>query len=225
MKKAIYKITNLINNKIYIGQTVHPERRWTEHKQKARHGQDKFPIHLAINKYGENNFSFEIIEWTDDYNNEEKRLIRELNTICPNGYNVSEGGENHVMLGEDNPRNITPNDIIPLIIKDLKENKLTDREIAKKYNLTDKIIADINHGYTHKQENESYPIRKRRGSQKLTEQQVNEIKYALETSLTSYKELGEKYGVAKQTIGSINQGKTFYEPDRNYPIRAKHRKN
>ena len=34
----IYIVTCLINNKIYIGQTIHPERRWTEHKQKARHG-------------------------------------------------------------------------------------------------------------------------------------------------------------------------------------------
>jgi hypothetical protein len=45
---------------------------------------------------------------------------------------------------------------------------MTDRAIAQKYNLTDKIIADINHGYSHKQPNENYPIRKRSGCQKLT---------------------------------------------------------
>lgn len=224
MNKAIYKITNLINNKVYIGQTIHPERRWTEHKQKAKHGQDKFPIHLTINKYGEENFTFEIIEWTEDFNNEEKRLIKELNTICPNGYNIGEGGENYVMYGEDNPRNITPNNVIPLIIQDLKENKLSDRQIAKKYNLTDKIIADINHGYSHRQENEKYPIRIKKGLQKLTLEQVNDIKKILETSMVSYQELANMYNVSKGTIANINKGLTFKE-DRIYPIRSIHRKN
>ena len=41
MEKAIYKITNLINGKVYIGQSIHPERRWIEHKQRARHGKEK----------------------------------------------------------------------------------------------------------------------------------------------------------------------------------------
>ena len=178
MKKAIYKITNLLNGKVYIGQTIHPERRWTEHKQKVRHGQEKFPIHLAIEKYGEENFSFEILEWTDDYDNEERRLIKEYNSISPNGYNIGEGGENYVMYGEDNPRNIVKNDDVPLIIQDLKDNKMTDRAIAAKYGLTSKIIADINHGYSHKIEGEEYPIRIKKGSQKLTIEQIKEIKQA-----------------------------------------------
>lgn len=224
MIKAIYKITNLVNNKIYIGQTIHPDRRWTEHKQKARHGQDKFPIHLAINKYGEENFLFEIIEWTENYNEEEKRLIKELNTLSPNGYNLGEGGENHVMYGEDNPKNKVKNNDILLIIQDLKENKMTDRDIAIKYGLTDKIIADINHGYSHKQDDETYPIRIRHGSQKLTIEQVNEIKFLLETTLISYSELANKYNVSKPTIASINKGQTFKEK-REYPIRSKHRVN
>ena len=224
MIKAIYKITNLVNNKMYIGQTIHPDRRWTEHKQKARHGQDKFPIHLAINKYGEENFLFEIIEWTENYNEEEKRLIKELNTLSPNGYNLGEGGENHVMYGEDNPKNKVKNNDVLLIIQDLKNNKMTDRDIAIKYGLTDKIIADINHGYSHKQDNETYPIRIRHGSQKLTIEQVNEIKLLLETTLISYSELANKYNVSKPTIASINKGQTFKE-ERKYPIRSKHRVN
>lgn len=128
------------------------------------------------------------------------------------------------MYGEDNPRNITPNSIIPLIIQDLKENKLSDRQIAKKYNLTDKIIADINHGYSHRQENEKYPIRIKKGLQKLTLEQVNEIKKTLETSMISYQELANMYNVSKGTIANINKGLTFKE-DRIYPIRSIHRKN
>ena len=69
MLKAIYKITNNINGKVYIGQSVHPDRRWIEHKSKSKNKADNYPIHLAINKYGSENFTFEILEWTENYNN------------------------------------------------------------------------------------------------------------------------------------------------------------
>lgn len=36
MEKAIYQITNNVNNKIYIGQSVHPIKRWWEHCQRAK---------------------------------------------------------------------------------------------------------------------------------------------------------------------------------------------
>ena len=45
---GIYKITNLINNKIYIGQSIHIERRWSEHCQPSA----KSLIAKAIQKYG-----------------------------------------------------------------------------------------------------------------------------------------------------------------------------
>ena len=225
MEKAIYKITNLINGKIYIGQSIHPERRWMEHKQKAKNGKERHAIHLAIEKYGEENFSFEILKWTENYNREEIDMIKKYNSLVPNGYNITGGGEDCCVLrGEDNPHNTVPNNIVSLIIQDLKDNKLTDRAIAKKYNLTDKIIADINHGYTHQQENEIYPIRVRRGRQKLTQEQVKEIKHYLETSLISYKELADKYYVSKGVIYHINTGRTFKE-ERDYPIRKEHKIN
>lgn len=60
---GIYKIENLINHKVYIGQSIHIKQRWCEHKNSlkknlhiSRHLQN------AWNKYGEQNFSFEIIE-------------------------------------------------------------------------------------------------------------------------------------------------------------------
>ena len=50
---GIYKITNNINNKVYIGQSVNILARWQQHKQ----ANDNLPIHLAIQKYGINNLS------------------------------------------------------------------------------------------------------------------------------------------------------------------------
>lgn len=217
--KAIYKITNLINGKIYIGQSQHPNRRWVEHCSHAKNNTDQYPIHLAINKYGKDNFKMEILEWTEDYNNRENQLIKEYNSYCPNGYNVINGGPNPVMYGENHPRDKVKDKDLPLIIQDLKENKLTDREIAKKFNLTDKIIADINHGYSHKVDNITYPIKIKKGRQKLTEQQADEIKYLLKTTKLSYSEIGKKYNITKGNVYQINTGRNFKRDKDSYPIR------
>ena len=147
-------------------------------------------------------------------------MIKEYNSICPNGYNIAEGGPNNVMYGEDHPRNKVKDKDLPLIIQDLKENKLTDREIAKKYNLTDKITSDINHGVTHVIKEQKYPIRKRNGRQKLTEKQVNEIKQLLENCEDTYDEIANKFNVSKGTIYHINKGLTFKDKNREYPIRG-----
>ncbi len=219
MEKAIYKITNNLNGKIYIGQSVHPKKRWWEHCQHAKQEMDSYPIHLAIKKYGKENFSFEIVEWTEDYDNRERELILFYNSLSPNGYNVIPGGHSPIMYGENHPRNTISNQEVYNIIAELKKDIKTDREIALEYNTTDKIISDINHGKTHRVEGIKYPIRKRQGIQKLKEKEVKEIKRLLiETSL-SYSEIGKLFNVTKGTIYHINSGRTFVDKDMEYPIR------
>lgn len=220
MLKAIYKIENLINHKVYIGQTVNPEKRWWQHCHSAKIHYDNYPIHLAIAKYGEKNFNFTILQWTEDYDNVEREMIQLYNSISPNGYNVSIGGEFvNVMIGEEHPRNTIKNDDLFKIINDLRKNKLSDREIAKKYNTTDKIVADINHGYSHRQENINYPIRIKRGLQKINKQQLDEIiNMLLNTNLT-YQQIADNFCLSKGAIYHINKGLTFYSKDLKYPIR------
>ena len=96
----IYKITNLVNNKIYIGQTLQPiQNRWYQHISTAfkENSSNKYAIHYAIRKYGIKNFSFDIIEEvSNDFLNErECYWIKELNTHISNhnGYNMTFGGE------------------------------------------------------------------------------------------------------------------------------------
>ena len=55
---GIYKIENLINHKVYIGQTIDIKTRWFHHKTAT----DNFIIHKAFKKYGLDNFSFNILE-------------------------------------------------------------------------------------------------------------------------------------------------------------------
>lgn len=99
----IYKIINNKTNKIYVGQTKHPiEKRWKEHIHAYKYGV-KYKKHIknsaiysAMRKYELT--SFQIIEIEkcnniDELNQREIYWIKELNTLSPNGYNLTTGGE------------------------------------------------------------------------------------------------------------------------------------
>lgn len=101
----IYKIVNMVNGKMYIGQTMvkYPNTRWANHKNSAKNGKDQ-PLYRAMRKYGIDNFKFVImlknipVDKLDFY---ERLWIKKLNTQVPNGYNISPGGG--VLRGKDNP--------------------------------------------------------------------------------------------------------------------------
>ncbi len=94
MGGVIYGIENMINHKIYIGQTVHRvKKRFDEHKRA------KSVIGNAIREFGIENFVFVVIEeceTIEQLNAREKYWIEKLNCRCPNGYNVQSGGRNFV---------------------------------------------------------------------------------------------------------------------------------
>ena len=62
-KSGIYKILNIINNKIYIGSAVNIDRRWSEHKSLLTNNKhhSKY-LQNSFNKYGTENFLFEVVE-------------------------------------------------------------------------------------------------------------------------------------------------------------------
>jgi len=92
---GIYKIENLINHKVYIGQSIDIHNRWISHIN----SKDDCYIHKAIRKYGVKNFSFEILIETYDLNYWEKRLIKLFHSNDLNfGYNMTEGGESNYNL-------------------------------------------------------------------------------------------------------------------------------
>lgn len=92
---VIYKITNAVNGKVYIGQTIQPlKNRWNHHLFNARHGSE-YAIHSAIRKYGEDNFDIEIIDTAtsrDELDLKEIYWIKTYNSVSPNGYNLCTGG-------------------------------------------------------------------------------------------------------------------------------------
>jgi group I intron endonuclease len=91
----IYVITNSVNNKKYIGQSIDSDYRWKDHKRSAQNGID-YPIYRAMRKYGIESFSFEVIESVDtqeDANLREDFWINELDTRNGDyGYNIRGGG-------------------------------------------------------------------------------------------------------------------------------------
>lgn len=92
----IYKSTNKITEKIYIGQTtITLDKRIKNHAKEAKITTNR-PFLSSINKYGIDNFVFEIIdiaENLDELNDKEIYWIDFYNSVSPNGYNVTGGGQ------------------------------------------------------------------------------------------------------------------------------------
>lgn len=87
---GIYKITNKLNGKVYIGQSIDIDKRWRQHMT----AKDDVLIHKSIQKYGAENFSFEILlecpaEMLDVW---ERDMISLYDCMSPYGYNLTEGG-------------------------------------------------------------------------------------------------------------------------------------
>lgn len=89
----IYKITNKINGKTYVGQTNSTiSKRWREHCQCQSHCSI---LSRAIAKYGESNFIIEEIDGANsqtELNYKEWLYVFKNNSLVPSGYNLREGG-------------------------------------------------------------------------------------------------------------------------------------
>lgn len=90
--KWLYKITNNVNAKMYIGVTINPKRRWKQHLRMKTNCK---ALKSAMKKYGKENFEFTLLccgedQYIDDL---EVKFIDFYNTVAPNGYNITLGGE------------------------------------------------------------------------------------------------------------------------------------
>ena len=102
----IYLITNLVNNKIYIGKTANSiVNRWKEHVYDSNSNNfSNSLLHKAIKKYGESNFKIEELESCDDtlLNEKERYYIELYNSffLKGKGYNLTYGGEGAVKYSD-----------------------------------------------------------------------------------------------------------------------------
>lgn len=90
----IYKVTNNLNGMVYIGKTDCFEKRKREHTQYDIN--DNCIFHRALKKYGEENFTWEVIDKAvglEAINNLERHYIKLYDSYKPNGYNMTKGGD------------------------------------------------------------------------------------------------------------------------------------
>lgn len=100
----IYKVTNKLNGKVYIGKTLSSiEERWKQHCRDSRkESKEKRPLYAAIRKYGEENFSIEQVEeCPDKIVNERETYWIEWYGSFKYGYNATLGGDGKHYLDYD----------------------------------------------------------------------------------------------------------------------------
>ena len=161
MEKYIYKITNQLNNKCYIGQTTDYKRRFQEHKNLGYSIEENKLLYYAIKKYGIENFSFEVIEdKTSKYNEREKYWIQYYDSF-ENGYNMTEGGEEPPLnIGINSPFVTHTEEEIEKIKQLLRDTKIQYKYIATMFDYDSSTIERINYGKLWRNDSEAYPIRK-----------------------------------------------------------------
>ena len=156
MKIGIYKITNLLTNDCYIGQSKDIEARWKRHQYHASHSASEkydYPLYEAIRKNGIENFSFEIIEECsqEKLNEKEKYWIKYYKPM----YNRTTGGTGNITSSKLTIKQVY--EIQQALIND-PFGTISHIELAKKYGVHKDTIRDINVGRTWYNEDYTYPL-------------------------------------------------------------------
>ena len=218
--KDIYKITNNINGKIYIGQAKNTKERFKSHCKSCV---TDCLIDYAINKYGKENFSVEIIEsQIENYNEREKFWIKELDCKVPKGYNITDGGDTPpIYYGINHPNSaIKSQEILDQIIYKLSDTNDSYNSIALEFNCSKKTILNINHGVHYNNPALIYPIRKTPNvNGLLTDETIENIIETLKYSYDTNEHIGEMFGISEHTIRLINKGTIHHRSNTEYPIR------
>lgn len=165
MACGIYKITNLVNGHVYIGQSVDIKRRWRNEKSAAFNEKSRSYntiLSKAFRKYCIVNedsvdfscFSFEILEEcsVDVLNEREQYYISKYNSRIE-GYNMTEGGfMPHVQL-------LTPEHVLQIIDCLRSEPYKSSEQIGKEFGISGRMVRNINSGACHRFDSIDYPIR------------------------------------------------------------------
>lgn len=125
----IYKITNNITNKCYIGQTINFKKRISSHldlyKNKDSKGAQR-PMYKDMRKYGIDNFTFEVLEECKEScsNEREEYYIKKFNSV-KKGYNHEQSGK-HKFHTEETKKKISNSQKVINLITGEKYNSMRE---------------------------------------------------------------------------------------------------
>lgn len=212
-EKDIYKITNNINGKVYIGQSVDYEKRFLGHKNSAERGDDTY-LYRAMRKHGIDKFKCELIGRYENYNEMEKYYISLYDsTNEEKGYNICPGGE-------EPPRteflHYTKSEWI-MVHDMLMYTTYTFEEISKMCDVNINFVHATRTGRNHRLDGVEYPLRSI--DKTLCHNVVDSILNDLSTTNMSMKEIANKNGVSHSEVKALNRGEHHHRNNINYPIR------
>ena len=234
INQGIYKITNLINNKSYIGKTNNFKRRESDHFRLATtkgHKEYDKALYQAIRKYGKENFSFEIIEILEDYSisGEREKYWISFYDSYNNGYNESEGGDGGSQkghcLGSLNGRSLLNEEDVIFIRTKFKEgisrqdcykffkDKITLTGFSKIWNgkTWPHIMPEV---YTKEniERNANLGKSQNNAKRKLTNEEVKQLRQWRKEGIT-YSEIVKKLNnkISLSTAKDIGNYKTYKE--------------
>jgi len=223
-RMGIYKITNIINNKIYVGSAINLNKRKKKHLYDLKHN-IHHSIHLqrAWGKYGEDNFSFEVIEYIEDKDilkEREQYWIDTLNVcdinygynILPTagnslGYKMSEEGKRKIRdssRGEKNS-NAKLTDTQVYQVKEMCRDGFKNKEIAEKFEVTPSYINRIRIGDSWKHVKVDGFVEK---NKHLTIEQIIKIKKLLKENLKT-RDIIKLTGINSRIIRDIKNEKCW----------------
>lgn len=137
---------------MYIGQSIDLQERKRGHKYSTRGKDRKYYLQRAFIKYGIENFKFEVIEYCEEFELDDKEIywIAKYNTHGE-GYNLTEGG----LSGN---KKVT-DEVFKRIYKDLKYTNNSYEEIGDNNGVSVVTVGLLNTGYRYRREGIDYPIR------------------------------------------------------------------
>ena len=135
----IYRILNKVTKKCYIGETKCKDvsRRWNQHKQTIEINKGCPALRDAVKKYGIDNFEFSvlIICFDDERFKYEIEYIKKYNSVAPNGYNLTNGGEGGGFQGKTHTEEVKNG-----IKNKLKQKYIDNPEMKEQLSERNKIV-------------------------------------------------------------------------------------